>query len=347
MSAAVSRPDHAREVRYALTDPAGVCEQLGLLGGRGTFTRQAGGVIIRCPWHDDRSPSCSVRRGPDGTIAVRCHGCGQTGDVLSLVAVANGLNTRQDFRNVLRAGAEIAGLWGVVDELRGVAPVAERPKPVAPPPEPERTYPPASEVAGLWSAARPVHEDPDAAEMLAARGLDAELVATDDLARALPADASLPWWASYRREPWTKTGHRVIVPMRDATGAIVSVRAWRVGEGESPKRLPPGGHKATALVMACPLALAMIAGTFDARRVVIAEGEPDFLVWATRPTRAPIARLGIVTGSWTDAIASKVPSGAEVFVWTDRDAAGDAYAKTIWQTLRGRCFVRRGGRANG
>lgn len=347
MTALPSRPDHAREIRYALTDPAAVCERLGLLAGRGTFVRQATGVIVRCPWHKEQTPSCSVRRGPDGTIAVRCHGCSQTGDVLSLIAVVNGLSTRQDFRDVLRAGAEIAGLWAVVDELRGATPVAARPKPVAPAPEPERTYPPAREVASLWAAARPVSDDAEVTAMLTARGLDAELVASDDLARALPADAMLPWWASYRREPWTKTGHRVIVPMRDMTGAIMSVRAWRVGDGESPKRLPPGGHKATALVMACPLAIAMLAGTYQPRRIAIAEGEPDFLVWATRRSRDPVARLGIVTGSWTEAIAAKVPSGIEVLVWTDRDPAGDSYAKTIWQTLHTRCFVRRGGRSNG
>jgi DNA primase len=344
-----ARPDHAREIRYALTDAAHVCERLGLLAGRGTFTRQAGGVIVRCPWHEDRNPSCSIRRGRDGTLAVRCHACGATGDVLSLIAIVHGLNTRQDFRSVLRVSAEIAGLWGVVHELDTGEPSSEeRPRVAPPPPEPERDYPAADEVCRVWSNAVPTTDDPEASAWFLSRGLDAELVADADLARVIRKGAPLPRWATYKGRAWTETGHRLVVPMRAPDGRVRSLRGCRISEGDSPKRLPPGGHKATGLVMACPWGVALLEGRTVSVEVVIVEGEPDYFTWATRRVAQPTSRIGIVNGSWSVAFADRIPRGSQVVVRTDHDAAGDRYAAELTRTLRWRgCFVRRGGRDDG
>jgi DNA primase len=339
-----ARSDHAREIRYALTDVRRVCETLGLLAARGSFVRQHGGLIIRCPWHDDRSPSCSVRLGADGTIAIRCHACGATGDVLSLVAAARDLSIRTDFRQVLHEAASMAGLWDIVRELDSGAPspprAAARP---APAPIPDRDYPPKNEVDALWSACTPVAGDPEAASVLAQRALDPELVDGDHLARAIPLDAALPRWAAYRGRPWIDTGHRLLVPMWDPSGELRTVRAWRVTAGDSPKRLPPGGYKAAGVVMADALGLAMLRGTADLRRIVVTEGESDFLTWAIRPKRVPTAVVGIVSGSFSPALAERFPFGALVIVRTDRDEAGDRYARELQHGLRRRCFLRRGG----
>ena len=44
------------------------------LGGR----KSGGGWMARCPAHDDREPSLSIRKGDDGKVLVRCHaGCDQ------------------------------------------------------------------------------------------------------------------------------------------------------------------------------------------------------------------------------------------------------------------------------
>lgn len=102
------RPDHAPAVRQRLTDPAALCAALGLEISR--TRRQHDGVYIRCPVHDDKSPSCSVRTGRDRGIACRCHACGWTGDALGLVAAARGLDVRLDFRRVLEEAAAIAGI---------------------------------------------------------------------------------------------------------------------------------------------------------------------------------------------------------------------------------------------
>src|SRR5262245_24961753 len=79
------------EVKRALDDPRGLCERLGLAE---RARNQRGGVTILCPWHAEKTPSCSVRVGKQGTIMVRCHACGASGDALSLVAVARGLDVR-------------------------------------------------------------------------------------------------------------------------------------------------------------------------------------------------------------------------------------------------------------
>jgi hypothetical protein len=55
------------EIKAALSDPCGVAARLGLTDGA---RRQAGGIHVKCPAHDDRSPSCSLTRGRDGRLRV-------------------------------------------------------------------------------------------------------------------------------------------------------------------------------------------------------------------------------------------------------------------------------------
>lgn len=323
--------DAVREIKRELANPADVCAKLGLLAGKGSFTRQSGGLLIRCPVHDDRTPSCSVQVR-SGVLLWRCHACDASGDVLTLVAAIHGLTMQgDDFRQVLILTAELGGMHSLVAELesgerRERPQVAPRP---APAPEPEREYPPASEVDALWSATTPL--DPEAVAWAGLRGLEAARL--EDHARSLPADGDLPRWASYRGQSWRETGHRVIVQVFDAEGARRSVRAIRVVNGDSPKRLPPGGHKAAGLVMACELAVAMLRGTFVPNRVLIVEGEPDFLHAATLQFPHAYARIGITSGSWTDAFAARVPPDAKVLLGTHDDPAGEKYANAIAATL--------------
>lgn len=319
----------ARSVRASLTDVRKLIASLRLAEGYRPVP-QAGGLIIRCPWHEERTASCSVRLGRDGTVAVRCHGCGATGDVFALVAVASGLDVRRDFALVVERAAELAGVSATdpVPARRTVPAVVER------------DYPPISEVRVLLGACGPVSSDAEASAMLTGRGLDAELVDHHTLAVVLPASARVPRWASFRGVPWTRTGHRLLVPMFDASGVLRTVRAWRVIDGDTPKRLPPGGYRASGVVMADEFALAMLRGTWTPRRVVIFEGEPDFVAHRTLAGGVLAARLGIVSGSWSDELAARIPEGAEVSIATDDDAAGERYATEIRTSLEGRCVVR-------
>jgi hypothetical protein len=187
---------------------------------------------------------------------------------------------------------------------------------------------------------------------LEGRGIAPEAVEALDLARAIPDGAVLPRWASYRgnapeARTWLAMGFRLVLPVYDAGGVVRSVRGWRVLEGDGPKRLPPSGYRAGGLVMADGAGVALLGrasleGTDG--RVVIVEGEPDFLTWATRfpdSAEAVPAVLGILSGSWTDEIAARIPDGARVIVRTHHDEAGNRYAAAVRGSVDRRCEVLR------
>ncbi len=332
----MSRPDYAAEIRRTLRDPLVACNALGLAKGA---TRQPTGVTILCPAHGERNPSCSVTTGRDGTLRFKCHGCQATGDLLTLVATVYDLDLRADFKEVLLAAAELAGLTQIVDELNDQKPYTPRPLPELPEPEPERDYPPLAEVEALWALAGPVAADPAAGGHLVGRGLDARTVESMGLARAIPAGATLPRWARYRGRAWSESGHRLLVPVVDSLGVVRSVRSWRVEGDAAAKRLPPAGHRATGLALANPRAQRMLAGPSSPKQVIVVEGEPDFLsaavTWPTRPI------LGVLSGTWSADFAARIPTGSEVIVMTHNDQAGDKYAADIIGTIKTRAVVRR------
>ena len=346
------RPEVPRDVRYSLADPREVVRRLGLQVGA---VRQGGrNVSIRCPWHPEKTASCSVHVARDRTIAVKCHACGATGDVLSLVAAAYDRDLRREFVEVVTIGAELAGRWDLVDELRG-----NRERRPAPPPkprperDPERDYPPIGEVRALLT--RPAWKDETACAWLRSRAIDPDALETASvgvafegvevgaLAYALDAAAELPRWASFKgsapvARPWTETGHRVLVPMVDAAGELRSVRACRILDGDTPKRLPPSGHRASALVLANALALALLRGTWTPSAslrvgVRVVEGEPDFLTVLGTRTDIATTVFGVVSGAWTADLAARVPRHALCAVQTHDDDAGDRYAHQITDAL--------------
>jgi len=218
-------------------------------------------------------------------------------------------------------------------------------------PEPPEWMDDAEELLG--SCVR-VDEDWQVSTYLRSRGLDPIDVAVRDLALALPKSCeSLPPWARFRGRPWTETGHRLVLPVFDASGTVRSVRAWRVSDGDTPKRLPPSGHKAGGLVLLDSMGReAFRAGGWPSfssspPRFAIVEGELDFLTWAVRtplnqsPAHAVVGIPG--AGSWAPEIAAAIPDGAAIAVRTHHDLAGNDYAATIAASLQTRCQLLRGG----
>lgn len=352
------RPDYAAELKRSWNDPRAVLGALGLLAKNAQ--RQAGGFVVCCPAHGERTPSCSVQVRA-GILQWHCFGCSASGDVLDLVAAVRGLDSKAHFPDVLRAAAELAGRWDILDALDGKseprAPIVAPPKAPPPEPEPERTPPPILEVAELWDAAIPIPHDAEVTAWVESRGLRSYEVHVRDLARALPVDAPHPRWARCRGQPWAGMGYRCLVPVFDAEGAMRSLRARRVIAGADglPKALTPAGHTMRGLVMGNALASILLEtgarppwwGDSAPLRVVVAEGEPDYLTWALRvhdtPSVHPPAVFGIESGAWTDDIAARIPDGATVIVWTHHDAAGEKYAARVAETLGSRCAVMRGG----
>lgn len=314
-------------VRRQLSNPGDVCQRLGLLE---RAERTGGGLLICCPVHGDRKPSCSVRVAADRTIAVRCHACGWTGDVLTLLAAVERLDPRRDFAAVLGRAAELAGV-----SIDDPPPRRELP------PLPAREPPPVDQVRALLRAGVDVDGDQVVAGWLRSRGLDP--AACVPLACALGPDW-LPWsWASYRRRSWTVSGHRLLLPLFDALGELRSVRARAVVADATPKSLPPGGHASAGFLLADARGVAMLrAGpTAAPARVLVLEGEPDYLTWASRSS-GRWAVFGLPgSGAWTSAIGDRIPAGSEVVIRTDPDPAGDHYAEIVaTPELLGRCSVR-------
>jgi hypothetical protein len=274
-----------------------------------------------------------VTVGGDNTIRVKCFACGLCGDIFNLIAAVERLDIRHDFPRVLNAAARLAN-YDLKDEQRHPGP-----RPMAPEPAAERPYPPAGELRALWESGSPIASDPQASDYYRARGLDVERLDALDLVRVIGRD--LPIWAAYGGRSWQRTGHRTIVPVYDHQGRLRSVRAVRVTYGgDIPKRLPPAGYRAAGLIMATSGAQDLLAGSVKHAKLLICEGEPDYLTWASEPGQV-LPLFGIVSGSWTGNMSARIADGTEVLLLTHNDNAGDAYAKEINLTIGHRCKVLR------
>lgn len=340
---------------WARIGPFATCDLLGL-----KYRKEGRTAFLCCPWHAERTPSCTITIGPKGTIRAHCFGCSQTWDVHALVAQVHGLDLRGSaFKELLIRESEILTRWDLVEQLEGKRP---EPRPVAQPtpprmeiePEPERPLPDRDEVLDFIASCVLTTEEETVSHYLRGRHFDPQAVDVRGLAYAIPENIGhLPEWARYKGQTWVETGHWLIVPVFSATGSLVSVRGWRVVPGETPKRLPPAGCGVRETILADALGQEVLkVGKWPdwvttKPSVAICEGEPDWLMSATQtplhqcPTRAV---LGIFSGSWCDKIAKRIPDGTKVVIWTDLDAAGEKYAAKINESLYKRCEVSRGKR---
>ena len=218
---------------------------------------------------------------------------------------------------------------------------------------PSRRRPPRGEVAVLWESCRPVCDDDEVAAWLGSRGIDPGEVEDRDLARALPRAERLPRWATCWGRPWT-VGWRLVFRAWGATGAAESLRARWVRDTR-PSRWPKsaaaaaGEGSASGLVLADGLGQLVLKGGAPPNwwpdaplEVVILEGEPDWLSWASTvpdgDQYAP-AVVGVWQGAWDAAFARRLPAGTRIGLRTHLDAAGCGYASRAASTLLAHCRV--------
>lgn len=297
------------DIKRRLNDPAALVEALGLSEGA---TRQARGLVIRCPLHPDRNPSCSVGE-KDGRIVVNCHkGCdfggeNRGGDALHLVAAARGLDPRKDFPAVLAVAAGLAG----VELPKRAAEV--RPRPVLRVAEPE----PAIDFGALWAALEPAGNDEW--EYLRGRGLDGAM----DLCRRVPDSA--PHGFGWRGEQ----GYRLACALRDGGGSIVAIQMRPIDDKPRPEgeRFITRGTAGKG-VFGDPRQLT------GAKAVIVTEGLTDFLAASVAFAKSPgTVVLGIAGAKARDGLCKLPAKGVKVFIGTDADPAGDDCAEEIAEAL--------------
>ncbi len=328
-------------VRAALRDPEDVARRLGLCEGKSrgegaTWFRESGNVKVLCPWHNERTPSCGITRGPDGTLRVHCHSCKVGGDVLHLVAAVHGVDLKARFRDVLAAAAELAGVR--LDVPREALPP---PRPRAAAPAEHAPDPALVAVAAALLVVAPL-DAPDAADVRAY--LDARGILAGALADGWGALPSTPdGLARVRREviaatdeaAWLRSGlagddgawlwpaNRVVIPWRDESGALTWLQRRTLGGGDR-RYVAPTGAKATA-----PYGAERLRGAGDAV-VAVTEGAVDALALRAACEREGVRAviLGAPGTTWEPAWCPML-AGRDVALAADDDGAGDGFVARI------------------
>ena len=264
----------------------------------------------------------------------RCHQCGEGFDAIKLVdhVVGGG-------RHGPASREWCERFLGIVDGAPQSPPRPATPAPVRPP----AVYPDASDVAALVASCHRADEQPDVAEWLASRALHPGDVADARLGYALGSGAVLPAWA--RR--WPQTGHRFVVPLYDAHGALRSVLGRLVRpprEGERKSLAPADLARAGLCVMdararECFAAESGLPAWWDVRarpQFVLCEGEMNAIAHVTTAVGddryGPIT-IGIFSGGWTHDHTRRLPRGADVVVALDHDAGGETLEGPIMRSL--------------
>lgn len=322
--------------------------------------RGASASSCRCPacGTERRHRKSHDRRGSVGMPhakpqAWHCFTCEESGDAIDFASHHIGGARFRDLAPERKD--EVKAWFGFDDDRRVFTPVArERPqeRPAALE-NLEAEYPPLRDVEALWEACRPVDADSDVLGYLAWRGIAPAKLVEHDCARALPFHAGCPAWARFGAEPWSESGHRLIVPLYDFTGTMRSVIARSIERQPAKKSLGVQGYGRRGLVMAGSYGREMLLTGAQAHwhrlerlRLTVVEGEISFLRSVAsgnddvldedfRPAAFRCV-VGIFAGSFTRDVASRVPSGTTVIIATDNDDQGRKYASEIEERMAGR-----------
>lgn len=342
----------ALDIKRRLVSPALVASLLGLDAEAAEVSRRrrraSARVLVRCPGHGERTASCSLTVGPDGTLRVFCLARRKEclhGDVFTLIAAV--YRCPGDFRATLNHARALLGIEGV--------PMGQRPPPpVVPPP----TLPPRLDDAIFAAmvdpllAAWPVAADPEAVAYLGARrGILAEAIADgwgclppswhqrpildalrDEWGDDTLAAAGLCPFDLDTDEPiltrFQQSGARLLIPWRSAEGALLTIERRRLDDGGKgrPRYVATGGRSPCSLYGAERVAggagpLAIVEGAADvlARRALLAA--------TGRPLERVVGLPG--AGVWRADLLPPLPPRSLIYAATDADATGDGVAEAI------------------
>jgi hypothetical protein len=223
------------------------------LGGR----KAGGGWTARCPAHDDRTPSLSIRDADDGKVLVCCHaGCNQEHVITALRT--RGLWTDNDPRSLSRPARRT---------------FVER--------KPNQDDAKRSEVAlAIWQSAKPAQGTP-VETYLASRGI------------GLPAPDALRFHAGLKHPSGGIWPAMVTLVTNGADGTPLAIHRTflaRDGDGKSPvdpQKMMLGPCRGGAVRLADPGEVLMVGeGIETCLAAMLATGQPAFAALSTSGLRA-------------------------------------------------------------
>ncbi|MRG94635.1 toprim domain-containing protein [Polyangium spumosum] len=327
-------PMPAAELKRALTEVPAICKELGLHNGARV---QQQGLLVLCPWHAEKNPSCSVTLAPDGSVRVKCFACGASGDVFALIAQVRGLDVTKQFGAVLAEGRRIAaGATTAGTTTRTEVSDADDADGAR------------ARVAKTLLEACPLAAALDASAYLTTRGLLDEAVTDGWGALPEPVEDAVRIInrviVAHGLEDWQKSGfvttpggltwpdHRVLIPWRDPSGRITTLqrRLVRCAEDEVQKYVFPRGGAAT-----WPYGIETAARVDNPAGIVFVEGAFDVLALRALYKKHAVPRVVVgVPGvanfrrAWAE-----FAQGRTAFVAFDRDEAGDRAAERVASKL--------------
>jgi hypothetical protein len=341
----------ARQLRRDASDPLALCK---LLGIDRPHVKQAGGALVRCPSHRESVPSCSITRGPDGTIRCKCHACAWTGDAVDLVAAVRGLDTRKDFRAVLVELASVAGRWDVVADLDS----SSRPR-LHPAPRPARDVSPLvpaisddrfDAIARAIIERCPLRAQPDVRTFVERRSIFADAEACDcgalpprwsqhvltaNLAARFGAD-KLERAGIVRRSTFVFADHRLLIPWFDRQGRIIALQRRRL-DGSEPRYVWSRG-RSPKVPFGADLVDDALCYHGDNCEMIVCEGALDTFarrkIARQRGERAVVLGLPSASAS-ADASLVDLVRNRVLVLSLDPDKAGEAAAQRIYRACIG------------
>ncbi|MBX3198254.1 MAG: toprim domain-containing protein [Labilithrix sp.] len=304
--------------------------------------RQPRGVIICCPAHQEKDPSCSVRVANDGTVSAKCFSCDWSADAIGLVAQVHGL----DFKEALFELARLAGRWDIVDASQPRPPLRPRPAPVPRPAPPEPSVPDAlfHEIASALLDLCPLRSAPDVARYLDSRGLEAEAEMAG-LGALPPAGQQRAVYeelrASFgealevaglsRRGQFSYSDNRLLIPWRDRSGRIETLQRRRADAGAEQKYVFPRGRQ-----MRSPFGVDLLQPD-ETGELIVSEGALDALA-RRRLVRMSGQRATVVgipsASTLLESAIGDLAVGRDVVLSLDNDEAGEKAAERLFQAIR-------------
>lgn len=96
-----------RRILEAVPSPLELAQLLGLRMAKRARRER---VVVLCPWHAEKHPSCTITVRPGRGLVAYCQSCQRGGDAFGLFAAVDGLDPRLDFPEVARGLAELLGV---------------------------------------------------------------------------------------------------------------------------------------------------------------------------------------------------------------------------------------------